>query len=110
MSLAGSRFGKKAMQAYIIQATTAVTTGDGKGYMVIDSTLAGMDVIAIGASLNRSRFDLQVTPTIQIARGRQASATTAHAYNDVLTTRITFQCGGIALKGCYHPPGDQRHL
>jgi hypothetical protein len=29
------------------------------------------------------------TPTVQIARGRQADATTAHAFSDMLSTRVT---------------------
>ena len=102
-ALAGSNTGKKTMQAYIIQATTAVSTGDGKGYMVIDSTLAGMNVIAIGASLIGAASS-SGTPTIQIARGRQASATTAHAYNDVLTTRITIDALEWHSKDATTPP------
>lgn len=85
--LAGSIFGTKTASIQVIDAATAVTTGDGKAYFRIPSSLNGMDLVGVAAEVNTTSSS--GNPTVQIARGRQANATSAHSYVDTLSTAIT---------------------
>jgi len=73
---------------FIFEGASAVTTGDGKAYSLITARENGMNIVAVYASLIGAK-STSALPTFQIARGRQANATTAHAFEDVLSTRIT---------------------
>lgn len=85
--LAGSDFGIRAFTVEVFAATTPLSTGDGKKYVAIPNALASFNIIRVHATLFAK--STSGTPTVQIARGRQANATTAHAFSDVLSTRIT---------------------
>lgn len=85
--LAGSNFGIKEISIPVVAAGTALTTGDGKAYFRVPSSLNGMNLVNASAAVTTTSSS--GTPTVQIARGRQASATTAHAYVDMLSTLIT---------------------
>lgn len=85
--LAGSVYGTKVVSIQVTDGSGAITTGDGKAYLRINSTLDGFDLV--GAAVALTAPSTSGTPTVQIARGRQASATTAHAYVDVLSTAVT---------------------
>lgn len=80
-------FGTKEVSLEVIPAATAITTGDGKLYFRIPTSLNGMNLVGAAAAVFAK--STSGTPTVQIARGRQASATTAHAFVDMLSTRIT---------------------
>lgn len=85
--LAGSNFGIRIVGIQVTDGATALAVGDGKAYFRVPAEMNGMNLVSVGASLvTRSTSG---TPTIQIARGRQANATTAHAFTDMLSTRIT---------------------
>lgn len=85
--LSQSVYGEKAIAIQVFDGATALTTGDGKAYFRIPSTLNGMDLVGAAAGVNTTSSS--GTPTFQIARGRQSSATSAHSYVDMLSTRIT---------------------
>jgi hypothetical protein len=85
--LAGSIFGIKAFAVEVFAAATALATGDGKKYIPIPAALAGFNIIRLHAILFAK--STSGTPTVQIARGRRADATSAHTFVDMLTTLIT---------------------
>lgn len=60
---------------------------DGKAYYRIPASLNGRNLVAVGLAVFAP--STSGTPTVQIARGRQASATAAHSFVDMLSTRIT---------------------
>jgi len=100
-TLAGSYAGTKPVSVYAVEALTALTTGDGKAYFRIPSTLNGMDLVSCAAAVvAKSTSGL---PTIQIARGRQSSATSAHTFVDMLTTRITIDANEFDSKDATTP-------
>lgn len=78
---------RKPLSAYVIPAATTVTTGDGKAYIRIPPALDGMKLA--GASIAVMAPSTSGTPTVQIARGRQSSPTSAHSYVDMLSTALT---------------------
>jgi len=85
--LAGSYAGTKVASVYAIEAGTVVTTGDGKAYLRINSDLNGMNLVSVSiAVITTSSSGL---PTVQLARGRQSSATSAHTFADMLSTKVT---------------------
>lgn len=86
-ALAGSYAGTKSIGVQVTDGSGAITTGDGKAYIRIPSSADGMNLVAVAASLTAP--STSGTPTIQIARGRQAAAGTAHAFVDMLSTAIT---------------------
>lgn len=86
-ALAGSYAGTKSIAIQVTDGSGAITTGDGKAYVRIPSSLNGMNIVSVAASLTAP--STSGTPTIMIARGRQAAAGTAHAFVDVLSTAIT---------------------
>lgn len=85
-SVASDRI-EKSFGVEVLSATSALTTGDGKKYVPIPYTLNGYNVTRLQAILFAK--STSGTPTIQIARGRQSSPTSAHTFADMLSTRIT---------------------
>lgn len=94
--LSGSVYGTKEITIEAIAAATAVTTGDGKLYFRIPSNLNGMNLVAVEASVFAK--STSGTPTVQIARGRQSSATSAHSFVDMLSTLITIDANDYDSK------------
>ncbi len=94
--LAGSVYGTKASSIQVIEAATALTTGDGKAYIRIPSALNGMDLVSCAISVFAK--STSGTPTVQLARGRQANATTAHAFTDMLSTKLTIDANEFDSK------------
>lgn len=86
-TLSGSYAGTKVIELYIVEATTSLTTGDGKVYYRIPTALNGMDLISAGAAVITTSSS--GNPTIQFARGRQSSPTSAHTFVDMLSTSLT---------------------
>lgn len=95
-ALAGSIFGQEGVTVPVIPAATSVTTGDGKAYFRLPDHVAGMNLIGCAASVFAK--STSGNPTIQIARGRQSSATSAHTYVDMLSTRITIDANDFDSK------------
>lgn len=85
--LAGSVHGVKNLDFYILDAAYLITTGDGKAYSRIPSEYNGMNIVSVSCAVHTTSSS--GTPTVQLSRGRQSSATTAHSYVDVLSTRVT---------------------
>ncbi len=85
--LAGSYAGSKNIGLYVVQAGVSLSTGDGKAYMRIPPELNGMNLVSCSAAITTTSSS--GNPTFMIARGRQASPTSAHSYVDMLSTAIT---------------------
>lgn len=81
--LAGSNYGKSVIQIAVSDpnASSAITTGDGKAYVRIPAALNGYNLIAVAASV--TTVSSSGTPTIQLRRVRAGSPV------DMLSTRIT---------------------
>lgn len=78
--LAGSRYGTAVITILVSDPNgSAITTGDGKAYFRVPSTLNGMNLVAVAAAL--TTVSSSGTPTIQIHNLTQAA--------DMLSTRIT---------------------
>jgi hypothetical protein len=89
-SLAGSTiFGVKAFSVYVVDGATALPAiGDGKAYMRVPAALNGMNIIRVAAQvIVKSTGGTLIT--VQVARGRQAAATSDFTYSDVLSTLCT---------------------
>lgn len=86
-----STVGNPAPCITAIPAATSVTTGDGKAYWRVPSTLNGRNLVGVGVAVFAPSSS--GTPTVQIARGRQAAANSAHVFADMLSTRVTLDVG-----------------
>lgn len=87
-ALAGSNLGMARMGAAVVAATDTVVTGDGKFYFPpIPASINGMNLVSVIISVFAK--STSGTPTVQVARGRQANATSAHTFADTLSTRVT---------------------
>lgn len=79
-ALAGSNFGKAVVTILVSDpAGDAITTGDGKAYYRVPSTLNGMNLVAVAAAVTTASSS--GIPTVQIANVTQAA--------DMLTTKLT---------------------
>lgn len=86
-TLAGSNMGMRSVSVQLFDGATDVATGDGKAYFVVPAWLDGWNLVdAEAAVVTKSTSG---TPTVQCARGRQASATSDFTYNDMLSTALT---------------------
>lgn len=94
--LSGSVYGTKVVSIQVIDGATSLTTGDGKAYFRIPTALNGMDLISVAASVIAK--STSGTPTVQLARGRQANATSAHSFTDMLTTKVTIDANEFDSK------------
>lgn len=77
----------RAITFQVIDGATALATGDGKAYIRIPSTLNGFNVTGVADSVVVK--STSGTISVQIARGRQANATSDFTYVDVLSTLLT---------------------
>jgi hypothetical protein len=86
----------------LVQGGT-ISTGDGKVYIgPLPSSVNGKNLVsAVASVLTKSTSG---TPTIQIARGRQANATSAHSFSDMLSTRITIDANDFSSLDASAPP------
>lgn len=100
-ALAGSNFGVKEIAVEVFSAATVWTTGDGKRYVRIPSSLNGMNLVGVGVGSNVPSSS--GTPTLMLARGRQSSATSAHSYVDMLSTALTIDVGDYDSKDANTP-------
>lgn len=50
-ALAGSNFGEKSVSIQVTAGTTNTATGDGQAYIVIPSSVAGMDLVEVSATV-----------------------------------------------------------
>lgn len=101
-ALSSSIFGIKEITETVFTAGTSVTTGDGKLYFRIPPNLNNMVLVSVGAAVfARSTSG---NPTIQIARGRQSSPTSAHSFVDMLSTRITIDANDYDSKDAAAQP------
>lgn len=79
-ALAGSNFGKAVVTILVSDpAGSAITTGDGKAYYRVPSTLNGMNLVAVAAAL--TTVSSSGIPTVQIANVTDAV--------DMLSTKLT---------------------
>ena len=79
---------ERAVGAEIFSAGVTVTTGDGKYYLPpMPTALNGY--FLTGAIATVFAKSTSGTPTVQVARGRQAAAGTAHAFSDMFSTLLT---------------------
>ena len=99
--LAGSYAGTESVTVEVFAAATALATGDGKKYFKLPSTVNGMNLVAVSASVFAK--STSGNPTVMLARGRQANATTAHAYVDMLSTALTIDANDFDSKDAGTP-------
>jgi hypothetical protein len=92
----------KAILVQVLDGATALTTGDGKAYIPVPPELSGYDIFWAGAQVITTSSS--GTPTVQIARGRQAASTDNFTYADVLSTRVTIDAGEYDSKDAAAPP------
>lgn len=79
-TLAGSNFGKATITLLVTDpAGSAITTGDGKAYWRVPSTLNGMNLVAVAAAV--TTVSSSGIPTVQIHNLTQTA--------DMLTTKLT---------------------
>ena len=89
-ALAGSNFGKAVVTMLVSDpAGSAITTGDGKAYYRVPSTLNGMNLIAVAAAL--TTVSSSGTPTIQIHNVTDAQ--------DMLSTKLTIDANETDSSG-----------
>lgn len=74
-------------------ASSAITTGDGKGYFTIPAELNGWDLVRVEASVTTTSSS--GTPTFQIANVTQAA--------DMLSTKLTVDAGDLHSKDATAP-------
>jgi hypothetical protein len=102
-SIAGSYAGTKNINRTVFAETELVTTGDGKAYIYpLPAELNGMNLVSVAYSVAGASSSGSVQ--IQIARGRQANATTAPAYVDVLSTVISVDANEYKSTDAGTPP------
>lgn len=101
--LAGSIFGIKEISVEVFPAGTAWTTGDGKAYFRVPPSLNGMNLVGV-PGVGVIAKSTSGMPTLQLARGRQASATDAHTFADMLSTLITVDANDFDSKDATTPP------
>lgn len=94
--LAGSVFGTESVTVEVFAAGTSVSTGDGKRYFRIPVALNGMNLVSVGAGVFAK--STSGAPTVQLARGRQSSATSAHSFVDMLSTLLTIDANDFDSK------------
>lgn len=79
-ALAGSNFGKEVVTLLVSDPSgSAITTGDGKAYFRVPSTLNGMNLVAVAAALTTASSS--GIPTVQIANVTDSV--------DMLSTKLT---------------------
>jgi hypothetical protein len=88
-ALAGSEFGKRTIAVQVngsATGSTALATGDGQAVIPIDTTLNGMNIVAVKAFVTTVSSSGAVT--VNIRRSRRSSAT-ARTIVYTLTTALT---------------------
>lgn len=75
----------------VFDAATALETGDGKVYVTLPAALTGKNLVSVQASVYTTSSS--GTPTVQVARGRRATASSTPTYVDMLSTLITIDAG-----------------
>lgn len=100
--LAGSNFGTKAITAQLFDGATLITTGNGKAYFRVPTSISGMNLVEAHAQVITK--STSGTPTVMIARGRQANATSDFTYADMLSTAITIDANEYDSKDATTAP------
>lgn len=85
--LAGSYAGTKPLGLLLFSYNTAVTTGDKKACIRVPASYNGMNLVYAAAGVNTTSSSGK--PTVQVSRGRQSNATSAHTFADMLTTKVS---------------------
>lgn len=80
----------------VTSGSSAITTGDGKAYFRIPKEYNGMNLIDVDVAVTASSSSGAIT--VQVARGRQASVTSPHAYVDMLSTSVTIDANEMDSK------------
>ena len=78
---------KKVCSVQVLSGTTSWSIANGKAYIRIPSALNGMNLVMCGMSVvTKSTLG---TPTVQLSRGRQATATSDFVFVSMLSTPLT---------------------
>lgn len=100
--LGGSCYGITFGCQEVFPAETALATGDGKAYIgSMPAKMAGFNLVGVLVQLFAK--STSGTPTVQIARGRQADATTALSFVDMLSTAVTVDANEFSSKDATTP-------
>ena len=80
---------------YVVDYSTALTTGTGKLYFRVPAELNGLDLTSVGAELGAANSSSGI-PTIHIFKGTytpSAGADPARTFTDMLSTALTVDVG-----------------
>ena len=78
----------RAVSVEVFNYNVPLAVGDGKRYLgPMPSLMVGYNLTKVTATIYAP--STVGTPTVQVARGRQAAPTTAHAWVDTLSTLVT---------------------
>lgn len=86
----------------ILSDTETWTTGDGKIYWTVPPEFNGAELISANAYCIAPSSS--GTPTVQIARGRRATASSSPTYNDMLSVRMTIDVGEYSSTDAENQP------
>lgn len=93
-ALAGSEFGKRTVAILVSDPLgDAITTGDGKAVVAIDTTINGMNLVAVKSYV--TTVSSSGNPTVQLRRSRRASDTT-RTDADMLSTPVSISASEFA--------------
>jgi len=92
-ALAGSNLGEKVVSVPVFDSGEDATTGDGKAYFTIPSSLDGMNLVEIHAQVvttgTTNTINIDIARCATVATGNVCSGTVA----DVLSTNLTVDSG-----------------
>ena len=84
----GQNLAAKETTLYVVDFSTAVSTGDGNAYFRIPAEMDAMDLVSVGMQVGAAQ-STSGTPTVQIARLRAATAGGVRTAADMLSTLLT---------------------
>ena len=101
-AFAGSDFGKAKTSTQVTDGSAALTVGDGKAYIRILEEMNNMELVGVNVAVTAP--STAGTIDVQIARGRQSTPTTAHAFVDMLSTKCTIDANEYDSKDAATAP------
>ncbi len=93
---------KAQIEMIVAGEIDALAIKDGLFYFIVPSGLNGYAITKVEANILVA--STSGTPTIQIAKGRRATPTSAPTYTDILSTRITIDVGEYSSNNAVTPP------
>lgn len=102
LDVQGDLNSKKVISLQLTDGSSAISTGDGKAYIRIPEQFNTYNLIDVELSTTAPSTAGLITGSIE--RGRQASATSAHTWVDMLSTGVTIDATEYDSKDATTPP------